>query len=504
MAFFYHWNDFYGLLKKSSSDFLLLSFLLFFSASLMRFYIVPQLHHIFYDEFYYLNVARNIYYHNIFAETLSGSTSFPEVIALPFRPGGYPFFLTLVFRVLGDSERTVFYTNCLLGSCSVLLVFWIGYLLFYNLSVALWGAVVFNFLPMHLRYSGGGGSDISALFFILLAIWSILVYFKIKKDSFLYLPVFLVIFLSYIRPENLIFYILVLIILIVEYKKGDLEKSNVLQFIFWLVLLGLPLMFQIPIMINIEQANSQNAFVSINNLLNNLGPNLKYLFEFSFFPLISTVFFLLGCIVLFGKNRRMWLLLFGWVSFFFIIYSSYFKGKFSPNYSYDSDRHFLVPSIAFSILSGYGIYFIQKISRKIKVQLCRFMVIFVIIFAIILNSSIVISNLMDITLMRDAYKELWFLKKSSDKLPAGLYILCYNPAYIISETGRKAMKLDLIFENRDLPKELILFKGFWWYESGDKSADYEHFLKKFYDFKVIVEEGESCNKKFGFYLLDLK
>jgi len=495
--FFDNRKNFYNFFQEFPKKALVLSFLIFCLAFFIREFIIPHMHHVYYDEFYYINIAKNLYHHNILGCTILGDEFNLEMAEKSMRPGGYSFLLNLVFRIFGNSFGTVFQMSVFLGALSVVTIFWIGYLLFNNIGVGLWGAIVFNFLPPHLKYSGSGSSDIASLFFVLLSILIVLISLKLRKRPLFYLALSLNIFSCYIRPGNIILLFLLTALLISEYKKGDFGRKELIPLISIFLLLLIPLILQISSMINIEQINAKNSFLSINNLSNNFLPNLQYLFSHRFYSLISTIFFLAGSIYLFSRKRKLWFLLSGWFLLFYLIYSAYFMGRFSLLFTADSDRHFFLSAIPFSILAGYGIY-----SLLLKAKPRKLLLIFLILISLIINSFYATKNIISYTFNRDVYKETLFLKEAKNKLPKDLYMLCYNPGYIINITGKKVIRFSNFDSMVDHPQKLILFKGFWWHQE-ESSSYYEDILKKLYNFEIIAEEQIGRNKS-GFYLLTHK
>lgn len=501
--FLYNLKNFYVFFQKfPKNKILLFSFFIFIVALVLREYIIPHMHHVYYDEFDYINIAKNIYHHNIFGSTLSGDIFNPDVVRTPIRPGGYPFLLNFAFRIFGDSQEVIFQTNIFFGALSVVLVFWIAYFLFEgNFSVGLWSALVFNFLPIHLKYSGSGISEISALFFILLAVWITIVYFKTRKQSLLYLLNFVIIFSAYIKPENAILYLFVIVLVILEYRKGYISKDTFLTVTINSGLLLVPLISQIPYMIRLEQTNSKDSFVSINNFFNNIIPNLQYLLDFRFHSAIGTIFFLIGSLVVFIKKIKSGFLLVFCFWVFYFINTSYFIGRFSLLYSTDSDRHFFISAIPFSVLAGYGIYSALSNMRQ---RILSLIFTFLILGAIIINSYFATKNITNFTFGRQTYKEYLFLQKFKDQLPKDRYVLCYKPEFIIHVTNNKVMTFN-IFQNLEIPpRSIILFKGFWWFNRADESSQYEEALEKLYNFRLIGEEEVSHDKKYALYLLTKK
>ena len=477
---------------------ILYSLLIFSLAFIFRAYAIPHLHHVYHDEFTYLNIAENINNLNIFSPTLMGDKNHVDVKEASIRPNGYPLFLSFAFKLLGDSEETVFLLNILLGALSVVLIFWIAYLIFENnLNIAFWTAVVFNFLPAHLKYSGSGNADVASLFFILVSLWVVLLYLKGKRLFLLYLSISAAVYSAYIKPENLIFCLLFLILIPFLYANKKISKRDLILLISFISALFAPLLIRVPFMVSNEQVNAEGAFLSLEHLRKNSLVNLQYLFDFRFHSLVSTVFFVLGGVLLFFQEKKKWLFLFGWFLVFWLINSSYFFGMFSLLYSSDSDRHFFFSAISFSILSGYGISVVLKKTRL------RLILALIILNLLIVNSTFATERIVNYTFERNVYKEYLYLKESTRKIPDDLFVITYEPSAMITIINKKVMGVGILTSLNKYPSQIMLFKGFWWFENKEKSEFYEKLLASRYDSKVITERRID-NVICGFYLLTLK
>lgn len=499
----FHYSYFLNLFKKLDKKVILLLFLLLVYGLLLRIIVIPHRHHVYYDEFHFMHIAQNMHYHNISGYTLKGDKLHPEIVSTgDYRPGGYPFLLNLTFNLFGDSEKVVFNLNSFLGALSILLVFLLAYLLFDNTTVGLWSAFVFNLLPTHLKYSGSGASDISALFFVIFAILAVILYSKYKKISILYLSSSFILFASYIKPENAILFLFYIPILFIEFRNRRLIKKEVFNLLYFSIILLLPLFRQIPFIFAQEHLSAGGSFWSLKYFFINFADNIKYIFHFKYNIFSVSIFFLLGALILFLNKRRIFYFLVGWFFLFFVFYTCFFMGNFLPNKAGDSERHFFLCSLSFSILAGFGIYEFIRCFNKLRLTQAGF--IFTIFILLNLNSLSVTDRLVNLIINTPEFKEYTFIKDSLKTLPENLYILNYHGDYIITAFNRKAIFLDIFFENKDFPKQLILLKGYWWYSHIDKSKNYENLLKNIYDFSLLQEIEIYPGLKYSFEKLVMK
>jgi 4-amino-4-deoxy-L-arabinose transferase-like glycosyltransferase len=474
------------------------STLIFLMCFIFRAYAIPHAHHVYYDEFVYQNIAENIYYHNIASGTSIGGKHHIEALSVPVRPNGYPMALSFAFKLLGDSEEAVFLVNIFLGALSVVLIFWIAYFISNsNLAIAFWSSVVFNFLPVHIKYSTSGNVDIMALFFVLLSLWVILLYLKKKRIYLLYVSIPITAYAAYLRPENIIFGLLLFIVFFFLAATKKIRNKELILLICFMLLLIAPFLIKFPFMISREQINSGRHFFSLEHFNKNSLLNLRYLFDFRFHSMVSTLFFIAGGMTLFFREKKIWLFLISWFLLFYCITSSYFSGVYSLWYTADSDRYFLLVTMPFSILAGYGVnIFLEKIKLRIVFAV-------LILSLLMINSTFATECIVNHTFGRDVYKEYLFLKETARQIPDELYIVSYLPASIITVMNKKAYDIESFSSIKNFPEKIVLMKGFWWFNREEDSAAYEKLLKKLYHFRMISERHINSHT-YGFYLLTLK
>lgn len=93
-------------------------------------------------------------------------------------PIGWPFFLSLVYRITGPSVFIGLTVNVLLSTCIVYLVYRVSLLLFHRRDVSLWAAIAYSILPSQVEWNDVLGSE--ELFTTLLLL-AVLVYIYNKR-----------------------------------------------------------------------------------------------------------------------------------------------------------------------------------------------------------------------------------------------------------------------------------------------------------------------------------
>ena len=213
-----------GIYKRINKKTWFSLFLVILVGFLIRMWFVPHIHHVYFDEFEHIDIAKNMMNSDEFAITMKGDGNNLEIGDLQFWPPGYHTILALVFSVFGSSESVAYNLSVVIGSLSILIIFLIAYLLFSNETISLYSAFLFSFIPVHLKYSGASELGITSLFFILLTLLSMFIYPRLKNIESLLLLALTSVYTSYIRPENaiLIFFI---ICFLIERLKEDKPKD---------------------------------------------------------------------------------------------------------------------------------------------------------------------------------------------------------------------------------------------------------------------------------------
>lgn len=81
------------------------------------------------------------------------------------RAMGWSLILAIAFKLFGLSLNTAFYTSSVLGSLTILNVFFIALILSKKEEIALYSAFLFAILPLHIFWSGSAETNVPSLFF---------------------------------------------------------------------------------------------------------------------------------------------------------------------------------------------------------------------------------------------------------------------------------------------------------------------------------------------------
>ncbi|MCF7916185.1 MAG: glycosyltransferase family 39 protein [Candidatus Omnitrophica bacterium] len=338
-------------LKIDKKTWFSLSFLLLLAVSFRL--IIPPLQHIMYiDEPWYMEAAKDM------LQNFSQG-NYPKSI-------GWPFVLTLSFLFFGINNWVAIYTAVILGSLTVINIFFLTYLITKNKIVSLFSAVIFMLMPLHIRWSATAETNVPSLFFTTLTIFFFFLYYQKQKYSLFWLAIFSSIFASLIRPENYLLIPLFFIGILIFKIRIPLKK--IILALFIIMILVLPAIMQsIDFQVSTNwlekesQGQLQGSNWSFSNLIHNslnFGPKIFVSENMSFFiPFLSII----GLIYMLFKQKKESFFLIGWFTFFWLVYFfSWFQvigGK---------DRFYLSFYPLIVIFAGYGFKLLLDLAYKIN------------------------------------------------------------------------------------------------------------------------------------------
>lgn len=309
---------------------------------------------------------------------------------LQFKLVGYPLLVSVSYLFFGISEESARIVSLIFGSLSIPLIFLMVFLLFNKKSIGLYSALLFAFLPLHIKYSIAPLSDATSLFFILLSLTFFLLTCKIGTKKILFLATLCLTYTIQIRPENFILLPLVLFMVYLFDSKRSIIKSLTPWIILFILL--------IPTILHIAYLSERNEY--IDKWFPRIEPpDYSGFFSFDYFriiifwlyliinnyPNIFAIFALFGVVYLWKDFRKRMYFLMIWFTIYSIIYLVYLIifALFYPSMvivswvKYTLDCH---PPIIISL--SLGIYTSIKFLKKrtnLDMNITRVLVILLII-----------------------------------------------------------------------------------------------------------------------------
>lgn len=326
------------------------------AGALIRFYLVPNTHRIYFDEDRYLSPAVG------FARLGSASQIYsatPEKILLYHSDNvariTVPIVNSWVLKLTGYSEENLFTTAKIFSVLAIVLIFIGAQLLFKNYYVSLFSTFGIALLPTPVYWSTSIGLDSYFLFFAILA-FTASAWYGLQKNvlSFILLTSSLLLLL-FVRLEAFLF-LPVLITTIYSIRKFEkkkvIDKTELILGSFLLLLVILRGLVSTTVLTKTwccGDATPLEAF-GFDYVARNTIPNLFSLFNRIEFPFVLTILAIIGA---FRKRDSRLLPIVIWAISYLFIYSFYFAGQFfTYQYSGSYGRYFLILIPPILMLSG--------------------------------------------------------------------------------------------------------------------------------------------------------
>jgi len=325
---------------------------------------------------------------------------FEQVLFLP----GYPFIIALIHLTFGINSLNASIISAILSSLTIIIVFFIAYLIFKKPIIGLWSALVYAIIPINILYSQTGLSRPSGLFFLGLAIL-----FYLIAAWLLFIT--LLSYSIYIRPEIYILIPLFLIFLIsfkwsgikcffknILSKKVDFKTMVLIIFSAWLFfVLQMPalnwLIFNNPIgnlpgggFYGLHMGGIIILGKALFLQLFNLTPSGIII---NHYPLLISFLFIFGFVTLIIRNKRAYYFILSLFCLYFFITVLFFDGNIQGTGELTRDyfRRSLMLQIPYSIIAGFGIYLVTFFrKREYKRYIFHLIVLFLIF--IVLNIAL--------------------------------------------------------------------------------------------------------------------
>lgn len=371
-------------LEKSTILFAIAIMLVFILAELA---LVAPTQRLFFDDVIYQGMAVNILSSGQ-AWFCNYGTPMHCIFGQAFHePIGEAFDLALGFAAFGISKLTAFYTQFFTSALAVFLTFLVSLLIFKDKKVALLSELFMALSPIMLVWAVPTTSDMPALMYTLLAIFSLLIFVGKKGIKTFSLVLFSISLVAYTKIDSLLLIpVAVLIYLILDNARIIASiKTNLKRAVetlatpktFLIILLFLLLISPEIIYVfsnlggsygytgtNIPLTCTSNTkiitatgTINLQNFEANICSNLlfwinKYSGQYIIQPVIYTIFLLAGAILLIIRKRsKEFFAIAIWLLAFFIIYTAFYAGSVT----FGVDWRFMLAVIpAASIFAGFG------------------------------------------------------------------------------------------------------------------------------------------------------
>jgi len=491
------------------------AFLLFFLALAIRETIPPKTTRLFFDEDIYLDMAKQIVTH--FSSCLCDYGDRFNCFRCEIMkwPVAHPFLISIAFFLFGISEIVARHLAIFLASLSVFMVYLSSYLLFKKNEIALFSSLILALLPIHILWSPTMTADLTFSFFVSFLLFFIVLSSKSEDLKIQLLSLLALVLATQAKSEGIVLiplYFLSQFFLNQKYLATVHNKSYYLFVFLSFILLSIYFLHTFYAW-RVDTWGASGEKMSFNYLKQNISPNIGFWFEMSkekdkwayegkqlYHPIVFTLLSFVGIVFLFKENKGTLALLLLWFSSLFLLYSSFYAG--SVYYGVDV-RYVLSQTIPFSILSGYGAFFLNKFLLKVFEKKLALLLI---IFLILISSSFYIPKMY---VTDDKIEESYgarLYRKAAISFSSNYSDDCYfisHVSSIYSWLGKGHLQIWYVYqpEFKDIVKNkcVIFDEGYWCAIKVNESRSCLEFLNnyKLELLQRVVDEKE--NKVYSFY-----
>lgn len=403
----------------------------------------------YYDEFGYLQMAKNIIktgkaqicYYNGYNSLQCESPNLGKGIE-------FSFILSIPFLIFGLGKEVAFYTNIFLGSMLSLLIFLVAYLLFKNEKVGLYSAILIGLFPIYVLNSTTLETNTASVFFILLSLVFFLSYLRSNGLKMLILTLSSFIFAIFIRLENILLLLLFLFIYLF-FNKNHIDKLKDFRFcslvaISILLIISCTYLFifnllEKPAVIKYFFNEALRQIPKIPEYFN--VQFIERLSEDNFYPPIMNLFIFIGLAAGIKNYRKetIFLVVFSLIFFSVVIFSLLFNAPLSIHPEYITQtRFYILPLISFILFGALGIYSIKKIfsdslkifRKKLIVIIIPNLILIVLIFLTIFPHLSNIKRSVEVEKLNILYSELEIINALNSELDKNCYLIMEQPIFV--------------------------------------------------------------------------
>jgi len=383
-------------------------------------------------------------------------------------PNAYPFTLAFAFLLFGVKESVAFNLVVLLGSLSILLVFLISFLLSDNRTIALYSALLFALIPVHIMWSGTVAPDPVFVFYTLLTVFALLLMFKSEEFSVILFALSCLAFSVQIRAEGMILIPLAAVFLLLldrNLRKRFTDPRFLLSVLIFILII--PSSFHVYHASKTDTWGSSGKKFSLEYGKQNIPTNAFFWvmgYKTIEHPILFSLFALLGILSLI-KEKRVLLFLLVWFGTFFFLYAFFYAG--SVLYGVDV-RYSLSCYPPFIIAAGYGMSWVEKeMGRRLKKgMLIRVFLVLLVLISFLFYVPSINTPAEKIEEARQARVYRRFVVNFSEQMNESCYVLSHVPSIYLMHNksslqtwnGQNEARMRELFNKTDC---VIFDDGFW-------------------------------------------
>lgn len=181
-------------------------------------FVAPRTNRIYFDEHIYQNVAQNLTDLHLAQMCNDGNAEYGMLQCwrgeYNKEPYGYPYVLSLVYRLVGVHEGVAFVVNGLAAAAMVLVVFLVTTTITRRPEAGYLAGFIATLIPDQLRWSHTAAAEPSAAFACVFAVMATFAFVRLRSTTSLFWTVFATAFAIQFRPECVLIVPVVLLVIV--------------------------------------------------------------------------------------------------------------------------------------------------------------------------------------------------------------------------------------------------------------------------------------------------
>ena len=386
-------------------------------------YVSPRTSRIYYDEQIYQGIGQNLSDLHLAQMCNEGIVEYGRLQCwrgeYNKEPYGYPYLLSLAYRIAGVSDVVAFRLNNLVAGLAAGLAVVLSALLFGELRGAALSGLILALIPMQIAWSNTAAAEASAALLGGLAVLAAAQFAQARTTSSLAWTVAVVAFATTFRPES------ILIVPLAAAVIGILAPREFAKARLWCAvavgLLIVSVTWWHLVAVSGESWGTSGSRLGWTFARANLPVNFWFYFGDGRFPILFSAAALVGLITP-GFRREKALL-----GVFFLTFWAVFVSFYAGSYNYGADvRYSLLSSLPLAVLAGSGASWVAGMAA-LRWPQAR--------VTLVTPAIILVQFLWYVPLVRATGEEAWgaradvaFAKESAASLPRNAVVLTHNPA----------------------------------------------------------------------------
>jgi hypothetical protein len=465
---------------------------------------VPRTNRIFYDEHIYQAIGQNLTDLRLAQTCNEGRVEYGRLRCTNGeynkQPYGYPYLLSLLYRIAGVHEWIAHWWNAVCTGLLVFVVFLLATALFGEQRIGVLSALVLALTPQQLIWSGTAAAEPSAALMTAIAVMAAVAFVRLRTLRALLWTVVTSAFATQFRPESLLVVAVVIVVVSLHARDAFGQAS-------WWWAAGLLLLLSVPNVLHLfavrgEPWGSSGDRLSLAYFWPNLKVNGLFFLDNARFPVVYTALALVGVARRFTRATLVAVV-------YFLLFWGVFLFFYAGSYDYGADVRFsLLGHPAAAMLAGLGAAWLcgQFVRWGLAAKAAtRAMV-----------SGLVFQFLWFMPQVRAIGEEGWaaradvsFARRASSELPRGSIILTHNP-HVFLLRGRNAAQLSLAsvdpnYVSAVLPAEysggVFVHWNYWCNVADPVQAGFCTQALAFAESELVAEYEEQ-GYRYAFYKLD--